>query len=206
MRFRSIIFFLMAAILFMSTVTFAQSKNDLPKLVVKEYRLKNGLRVILHPDNSTPVVAVNMWYHVGSKNESPGKTGFAHLFEHMMFQGSKSYGGGYLGAMDEVGAQVNGTTNEDRTYYYEVVPSNFLERALYLEADRMGGLLDAMSQEKLDNQRDVVKNERRQRVDNQPYGTASEIIGETMFPVGHPFHWSVIVSMSDLSADSMDDV
>ncbi|MEO6654504.1 MAG: insulinase family protein, partial [Pyrinomonadaceae bacterium] len=190
----------------MTVNIFGQSAAKLPPVKMKEYTLKNGLRVILQPDDSTPVVAVNMWYHVGSKNESPGKTGFAHLFEHMMFQGSKNYGDGYLGAMDEVGAQVNGTTNEDRTYYYEVVPSNFLERAIYLEADRMGGLLDAMSQEKLDNQRDVVKNERRQRVDNQPYGTSFERIGELMYPVGHPYHWSVIGSMTDLSAASMADV
>jgi len=185
---------------------FAQTGNKLPKINIKEYRLKNGLRVVFHQDKSTPVVAVNVWYHVGSKNEAPGRTGFAHLFEHMMFQGSKNYGDGYLGAMDEAGANVNGTTNEDRTYYYEVVPSNFLERALYLEADRMGGLLDAMSQEKLDNQRDVVKNERRQRVDNQPYGTEGEKIGAIMYPKGHPYNWSVIGSMEDLGAASLDDI
>ncbi|MGH9948113.1 MAG: M16 family metallopeptidase [Pyrinomonadaceae bacterium] len=199
------IIFAMAAVS-MCVNTFGQKADKLPSMNIKEYTLKNGLRVVMHQDDSTPIVAVNMWYHVGSKNESPGKTGFAHLFEHMMFQGSKNYGDGYLGAMDEVGAQVNGTTNEDRTYYYEVVPSNFLERAIYLEADRMGGLLDAMSQEKLDNQRDVVKNERRQRIDNQPYGTSFEKIGEIMYPVGHPYHWSVIGSMADLSAASMSDV
>lgn len=198
---------LAAAILLpMHGAIFAQGGDQLPKLALKEFKLKNGLRVIFHQDPSTPVVAVNVWYHVGSKNEQPGKTGFAHLFEHMMFQGSKNYGDGYLGAMEDVGAQVNGTTNEDRTYYYEVVPSNFLERTLYLEADRMGNLLDAMSQEKLDNQRDVVKNERRQRVDNQPYGTAGERIGEIMYPAGHPYHWPVIGSMADLSAASMADV
>ena len=199
-------FLFLALSLFISTNVFAQSGDKLPKVKIKEYTLKNGLRVIMHPDESTPVVAVNVWYHVGSKNESPGRTGFAHLFEHMMFQGSKNYGDGYLGAMDEAGASVNGTTNEDRTYYYEVVPSNFLERALYLEADRMGNLLDAMSQEKLDNQRDVVKNERRQRVDNQPYGTESEKIGEIMYPKGHPYNWSVIGSMEDLGAASLEDV
>ncbi len=206
MRSRFILLILLAAISIMPLGTFAQAGNKLPKIDIKEYRLKNGLRVVFHQDRSTPVVAVNVWYHVGSKNEAPGRTGFAHLFEHMMFQGSKNYGDGYLGAMDEAGANVNGTTNEDRTYYYEVVPSNFLERALYLEADRMGGLLDAMSQEKLDNQRDVVKNERRQRVDNQPYGTEGEKIGEIMFPKGHPYNWSVIGSMEDLSAASLEDV
>ena len=184
-----------------------QSKNEnLPKLNYKQYKLKNGLTVVLNEDKSTPIVAVNVFYHVGSKNEAPGRTGFAHLFEHMMFQGSKNYSSDYLSAIDDMGGNVNGTTNEDRTYYYEVVPSNFLERTLYLEADRMGGLLDAMTQEKLDNQRDVVKNERRLRVDNQPYGTSSERIGEIMYPEGHPYHWSVIGSMADLSAASLDDV
>ncbi|MGH7783262.1 MAG: M16 family metallopeptidase, partial [Candidatus Binatia bacterium] len=146
-----------------------------------------------------------MWYHVGSKNEAPGRTGFAHLFEHMMFQGSKNYVDGWR-AVDELGGNVNGTTNEDRTYYYEAIPSNFLERTLYMEADRMGNLLDAMSQEKLDNQRDVVKNERRFRVDNVPYGTSGERIGEIMYPEDHPYHHSVIGSMTDLSAASLDDV
>ncbi len=206
MRIKSLSFCLFIIVVFTAASAFAQSGDKLPPINVKEYKLKNGLTVVMHPDNSTPVVAVNLWYHVGSKNETPGRTGFAHLFEHMMFQGSKNYGDGYLGAMEDAGANVNGTTNEDRTYYYEVVPSNFLERALYLEADRMGGLLDAMSQEKLDNQRDVVKNERRQRVDNQPYGTAGERIGEIMYPKGHPYNWSVIGSMEDLSAASLDDV
>jgi zinc protease len=190
---------------FMTTIISAQSGDKLPPIKYKEFTLKNGLRVILHEDKSTPVVAVNLWYHVGSKNEAVGRTGFAHLFEHMMFQGSKNYVDGYRG-VDELGGNVNGTTDQDRTYYYEVVPSNFLERVLYLEADRMGNLLDAMSQEKLDNQRDVVKNERRQRVDNVPYGTMNERIGDIMYPAGHPYHWSVIGSMEDLSAASLDDV
>jgi len=142
----------------------------------------------------------------GSRNEREGRTGFAHLFEHMMFQGSKNYEDNYSKPLDEAGASLNGTTDEDRTFYYETVPSNFLERALYMEADRMGNLLDAMSQEKLDNQRDVVKNERRFRVDNVPYGTAGERISEIMFPEDHPYHHSVIGSMSDLSAASLDDV
>lgn len=183
-----------------------QSADKLPAVNITDFRLKNGLRVIFHQDDTVPVVAVNVWYHVGSKNEVPGKTGFAHLFEHMMFQGSKNYVEDYLGTMTELGANVNGTTNEDRTWYFEVVPTNFLERALYLEADRMGYLLDAMSQEKLDNQRDVVKNERRQSYDNQPYGTADEKIGEIMYPSDHPYHWDTIGSMADLSAASMEDV
>ncbi len=183
-----------------------QGGEKLPPINVTQYRLKNGLQVVLHQDRSTPIVAVNVFYHVGSKNETPGRTGFAHLFEHMMFQGSKNWSSDYLTAISDMGGNVNGTTNEDRTWYFETVPSNFLERTLYLEADRMGNLLEAMTQGKLDNQRDVVKNERRLRVDNQPYGTAFERIGETMYPAGHPYHWSVIGSMADLSAASMDDV
>lgn len=202
-----ILFLLLSVLLILPVLTSAQNGNtNLPKINYKEYKLKNGLTVVMHQDKSTPIVAVNVFYHVGSKNESTGRTGFAHLFEHMMFQGSKNYSSDYLSAIDDMGGNVNGTTNEDRTYYYEVVPSNFLERTLYLEADRMGGLLDAMTQEKLDNQRDVVKNERRLRVDNQPYGTMSERIGDIMYPEGHPYHWSVIGSMTDLSAASLDDV
>ena len=181
------------------------AQTTLPPINVKEYKLKNGMTVLMHQDRSTPIVAVNMWYHVGSKNEAPGRTGFAHLFEHMMFQGSKNFVDGWR-AVDELGGNVNGTTNEDRTYYYEAVPSNFLERALYLEADRMGNLLDAMDQAKLDNQRDVVKNERRFRVDNVPYGTMGERIDEIIYPESHPYHHSVIGSMADLSAASLDDV
>jgi zinc protease len=187
------------------TALIAQTNGYLPSIKYKEITLKNGLRVIMHEDKSTPVVAVSLFYHVGSKNEAPGRTGFAHLFEHMMFQGSKNFVDGWR-PVYELGGSVNGTTNEDRTYYYETVPSNYLERALYLEADRMSNLLDAMTQEKLDNQRDVVKNERRQRVDNQPYGSAFERIGEIMYPEGHPYHWSIIGSMEDISAASMDDI
>jgi len=204
MRFKSLSFLFLILMFVAATNIFAQG-DKLPPINVKEYKLKNGLTVLFHEDHSTPVVAVNMWYHVGSKNEAPGRTGFAHLFEHMMFQGSKNYVDGWRG-VDELGGNVNGTTNEDRTYYYEAIPSNFLERTLYLEADRMGNLLDAMSQEKLDNQRDVVKNERRFRVDNVPYGTMSERIGDIMYPEGHPYHWSVIGSMADLSAASLEDV
>ncbi len=190
----------------MSVNVFGQAADKLPPINVKQYTLKNGLRVVLHHDKSTPVVAVNLWYHVGSKNEEPGRTGFAHLFEHMMFQGSKNYNTDYFTPLQEAGGNINGTTNQDRTYYYETVPSNFLELALFLEADRLGGLLEAMTQEKLDNQRDVVKNERRQRVDNQPYGNSFEKIGEIMFPKGHPYNWTTIGSLEDLQAASMDDV
>jgi zinc protease len=205
MNFKRIFVSLFVLVSLITTTVSAQKSDQLPPIKYKEVTLKNGLRVIMHEDRSTPVVAVNLWYHVGSKNEAPGRTGFAHLFEHMMFQGSKNFVDGWR-SVDELGGNVNGTTDNDRTYYFEVVPSNFLERVLYLEADRMGNLLDAMTQEKLDNQRDVVKNERRQRVDNVPYGTASERISEIMYPEGHPYRWSVIGSMADLSAASMDDV
>jgi zinc protease len=190
----------------MTTMVSAQSGDKLPPIKYTEFRLKNGLRVILHEDHSTPIVAVNVWYHVGSKNETVGKTGFAHLFEHMMFQGSKNWNTDYFKPLDAAGANVNGSTNTDRTNYYEVVPSNFLELALYLEADRMGSLLEAMTQEKLDNQRDVVKNERRQRYDNQPYGTAGEKIMDIIYPKGHPYNWTTIGSLDDLTAASQDDV
>jgi zinc protease len=182
-----------------------QSADKLPPIKVKEYKLKNGLTVLLHEDHTVPVVAVGEFYHVGSKNEAPGRTGFAHLFEHMMFQGSGNYVDGWR-AVDELGGNVNGTTDEDRTWYYEAIPSNFLERTLYMESDRMGNLLTAMDQAKLDNQRDVVKNERRFRVDNVPYGQSEERTIDVMYPEGHPYHHSVIGSMADLSAASLDDV
>ena len=173
--------------------------------------LPNGLNVIYHVDHSTPVTAVLLWYNVGSKMEQPGRTGFAHLFEHMMFQGSKNVPKGQHFALLEAaggrgGADINGTTNWDRTDYFEQLPSNQVELALWLEADRMGSLLDAMDQAKLDNQREVVKNERRQAIDNQPYGTWLEKMGEALFPEGHPYHHSVIGSMTDLSAASLGDV
>jgi len=206
MSFKQVFISLIVVVSLMTTIISAQNGDKLPPIKYKEYTLKNGLRVIMHQDKSTPVVSVNVWYHVGSKNEVVGRTGFAHLFEHMMFQGSKNYDADYFTPLQEAGANLNGSTSSDRTNYYEVVPSNFLELALFMEADRMGGLLDAITMEKLNNQRDVVKNERRQRVDNQPYGTAGERIGEIMFPKGHPYNWSVIGSLDDLSAASLEDV
>jgi zinc protease len=197
---------LLIVISVMTMTISAQNGEKLPPIKIQEFTLPNGLRVIMHQDNSTPVVAVNIWYHVGSKNEVAGRTGFAHLFEHMMFQGSKNYNDDYFKPLQEVGASINGSTNPDRTNYFEVVPSNFLERALFMEADRMGGLLDAMTQDKLDNQRDVVKNERRQSYDNQPYGTAFEKIFAQLFPTTHPYSWTTIGSLDDLTAASMDDV
>jgi zinc protease len=173
----------------------------------EKYELPNGLTVILHEDHSAPVTAVVVMYHVGSKNEKVKRTGFAHLFEHMMFQGSEHVGDDqHFKLLQEVGANINGSTNEDVTNYFEVVPSNELELALYLESDRMGYLLPAMTQEKLDNQRDVVKNERRQRVDNVPYGTAWEKISKAMYPPTHPYSWPVIGYMEDLTAAQLEDV
>ncbi|MDM7921102.1 MAG: pitrilysin family protein [Pyrinomonadaceae bacterium] len=206
MRLKKFIAAFLSVLMLLTSSTFAQNGERLPKLKIKEYRLKNGLRVVLHEDKSTPIVAVNLWYHVGSKNEVVGRTGFAHLFEHMMFQGSKNYNDDYFKPLQEVGATINGSTNPDRTNYFQVLPSNFLELALFMEADRMGGLLEAMTQEKLDNQRDVVKNERRQRYDNQPYGTAFEKIFANIYPKDHPYNWTTIGSLEDLSAASMEDV
>ncbi len=206
MNFKRTLVFLAILTLLMTTFVSAQKGDNLPKINYKEYKLKNGLRVIMHQDKSTPIVAVNVWYHVGSKNEVEGKTGFAHLFEHMMFQGSKNYNDEYFGPLQKAGANINGSTNPDRTNYYEVLPSNFLELALFMEADRMGGLLEAMTIDKLNNQRDVVKNERRQNYDNRPYGTASEKISKLIYPADHPYSWTTIGSLEDLSAASMEDV
>ncbi len=179
---------------------------QIPALKVEQYTLPNGLQVILHEDHKTPVVAVNVWYKVGSKDEIRGRTGFAHLFEHLMFQGSRHYDQDYFLPLEKIGADLNGQTSEDETMYYETVPSNALELALWLESDRMGFLLPAMTQEKLDNQRDVVKNERRQTVDNVPYGQAEETLLQALYPTGHPYHHSVIGSMADLSAARLQDV
>ncbi len=177
------------------------------RIPFERYRLDNGLRVILSRDASAPVVAVNLWYNVGSRNERPGRTGFAHLFEHMMFQGSAHVPESqHFAHIEKAGGSLNGSTWLDRTNYYETLPSHFLELALWLESDRMGWLLPAMTQDKLDNQRDVVKNERRWRVDNQPYGDWDERIQAAMYPPEHPYHHSVIGSMEDLDAASLEDV
>ena len=186
--------------------TAAPRKPQVPDLKVEKYTLANGLEVILHEDKSTPVVDVDVGYKVGSKNEKKGRTGFAHLFEHLMFQGSKNHNKEYFEPLEKIGAQINGSTNTDRTNYYETVPSNYLELALWLEADRMGFLLPALTQASLDNQREVVKNERRQRVDNQPYGQSMDKMLEALYPSDHPYYHSVIGSMADLSAASLDDV
>ena len=178
-----------------------------PEIPFEKYTLRNGLEVILAPDHSTPVVAVNTWYHVGSADEQVGRTGFAHLFEHIMFMGSEHVPvGKFDNWLEAAGANNNGSTTQDRTNYYEWMPSNALPLALWLDGDRMGYLLPTMDQAKLDLQRDVVKNERRQGVDNVPYGRANETILAALFPEGHPYHHSVIGSMADLSAASLGDV
>lgn len=177
------------------------------QLPIETHTLANGLRVVLSEDHATPIVAVNLWYHVGSANERAGRTGFAHLFEHMLFQGSANVGANeHFELVQRAGGTLNGSTWLDRTNYYETVPAHQLEIALWLEADRMARLLPAMTQEKLDTQRDVVKNERRWSVDNQPYGTWWERLPALCFPESHPFHHSLIGSMDDLSAASLDDV
>ena len=168
--------------------------------------LPNGLDVILSPDRSLPVTAVNVWYHVGSKNEDQGKTGFAHLFEHVMFEGSKHHDTSYFDPLQKVGANLNGSTTPDRTNYWENVPSNHLELALWLESDRMGYLLEVLTDRKLDVQRDVVKNERRQNYENRPYGMAPMLLQPALFPAPHPYHWTTIGSPEDLDNASLEDV
>jgi len=178
----------------------------IPDIKYTKFTLKNGLTVLVHEDRKTPVVAVNTWYHVGSKNEKPGKTGFAHLFEHLMFSGSDNFKKTYLNAMEQVGAtDLNGTTSQDRTNYFQNVPTSMLDYALFAESDRMGYLLGAVDKTKLDIQRGVVQNEKRQG-ENQPYGIAYELLVENTYPVGHPYSWTVIGKMADLDAASMTDV
>ena len=196
-------FVLIGALLFTSTV----QAQRVPPLKYEKYTLPNGLQVILHEDKSVPLAVVNTWFLVGSGDELPGRTGFAHLFEHVMFMGSQNVPVGMFDIwLESAGATNNGTTSEDRTMYYEQVPSNALPLALWLDADRMGWLLPTMDQQKLDIQRDVVKNERRQGVDNEPYGRAYETIVQALYPPDHPHSWDVIGSMADLSAASLDDV
>ena len=173
----------------------------------RAYELPNGLRLLVHEDHTSPMAAVDVWYHVGSGYEEVGRTGFAHLFEHLMFEGSAHVPEGeFDNLLESAGAVNNGSTNADRTNYYEVMPSSAVELALWLEADRMGGLLASMTQEKLDLQRDVVKNERRQSYENRPYGGFWEAAAAALYPPGHPYSWTTIGSMADLSAATLDDV
>jgi zinc protease len=170
------------------------------------HRLDNGLDVLIHEDHGCPIVAVNIWYHVGSKNEKPGRTGFAHLFEHLMFEGSQHYDRGYFQPLQEAGASLNGSTNADRTNYWEVVPSNALELALWMESDRMGYLLPALTDAKFENQREVVLNERRQNYENRPYGFAGMAIVSALYAPDHPYHWLTIGGADDIRAARLDDV
>ncbi|MDB9790803.1 insulinase family protein [Gammaproteobacteria bacterium] len=184
----------------------AASLSDLPEIKYETFKLDNGLTVIVHEDKKVPMVAVNVWYHVGSKNEKEGKTGFAHLFEHLMFNGTENFNNEYFEPFEKIGStDQNGTTNSDRTNYFQNVPTNALDLALWMESDRMGHLLGVVNQEKLDEQRGVVQNEKRQG-ENQPYGKAFTRISESGFPKGHPYSWSVIGSMEDLDAASLEDV
>jgi zinc protease len=185
----------------------ARAQTPALTLNYTEFKLPNGMTVILHEDHSTPMVSVNVWHNVGSARELPGRTGFAHLFEHLMFMGSGHVKYGQFDELlEEVGGSNNASTGNDTTNYWINVPSNALELALYLESDRLGYLLDAMTPQTVDAQREVVKNERRQRIENVPYGMAQVTLGEMLYPEGHPYHWPVIGYMPDLTAASYDDV
>src|SRR5215216_7692175 len=187
----------------------AAAASDSARLEVpfQQFQLPNGLNVILHQDKTVPVATVNIWYHVGSANEKPGRTGFAHLFEHLMFEGSKHVKEGEFDTLLEAaGGNNNGSTENDRTNYVIDIPANALELALFLESDRMGYLLDTMSPERVNGQRDVVKNERRQNYENRPYGMASIEMDKMLWPAGHPYNWPTIGYMEDLTAASHQDV
>ena len=181
----------------------AASVLDLP---FTRRRLANGLDVIVHEDHRVPIVAVNIWYHVGSKNERPGMTGFAHLFEHLMFEGSQHHDKGYIPPLQQAGAQLNGSTNTDRTNYWEVVPTSAVDRALWMESDRMGFLLPALTPERFETQRKVVLNERRQSYENRPYGLALMAMMAGLFPFDHPYRWPTIGDVPDLEAMQFEDV
>ena len=196
--------FILACVLSFSLT--ANALEDIPDIKYEKFTLPNGLRVLVHEDHKIPIVAVNVWYHVGSKDEEPGKTGFAHLFEHLMFNGTENYNDEYFGPFQQVGAtDMNGTTNNDRTNYFENVPTPALDLALWMESDRMGHLLGVIDQDKLDNQTGVVQNEKRQG-ENRPYGKVFLQAAEATFPEGHPYSWTTIGSMEDLSAATLEDV
>ena len=176
---------------------------DLP---YQKRTLANGLDVIVHEDRHVPIVAINVWYHVGSKNEQPGRTGFAHLFEHLMFEGSEHHNAGYFVPLQQAGALLNGSTNTDRTNYWEVVPTSAVDRALWMESDRMGYLLPALTRERFETQRDVVLNERRQNYENRPYGMAAMALAASLYQPDHPYNWTTIGSADDLRAMQLEDV
>src|SRR3954467_5939304 len=199
---RAIVLFVLA----LAAPASAQTPAPKIELPYSQFTLPNGLRVILHEDHSVPMATVNMWYHVGSARELPKRTGFAHLFEHLMFMGSGHVKPGEFDEwLEPAGGDNNGSTENDRTNYWINVPANSLELALFLESDRMGYLLDSMTPKPVDLQRDVVKNERRQSVENQPYGEAQVVLGEMLYPEGHPYHWPVIGCMEDPTAASYDE-
>jgi zinc protease len=202
MRIKAALLLLVCAVV--TTGVLAQTKEiDIP---YQKFVLDNGLTLIVHEDHKAPIVAINVWYHVGSKNEKPGKTGFAHLFEHLMFGGSEHAKGRYIDAMERIGAtDLNGTTNPDRTNYFEDVPTSAVDFTLWMESDRMGHLLGALDQKTLDLQRGVVQNEKRQG-ENQPYGVTRQLITQNTYPAGHPYSWTTIGDMADLDAASMKDV
>jgi len=189
------------------STSISSKRADVPSIPYTRFVLPNGMVALLNEDHSSPIVYTTVWYHVGSKNEKPGRTGFAHLFEHMMFEGSENIESGQHRIMiQSMGGSFNGSTTEDRTNYYETVPSNQLETALWMESDRMATLLTRIDQNRLDAEREIVKNERRLRVDNQPFGVSSEILGAALYPSDYPYSWPVIGSMADLSAATLDDV
>ncbi|MEY2931169.1 MAG: hypothetical protein RL033_1918 [Pseudomonadota bacterium] len=192
--------------LVLSVALGASGTSAVPLVPVEQYQLKNGLTVLLSEDHSLPVTSLEVLYLVGSGHERPGRTGFAHLFEHLMFQGSKGFDQEYFKPYEPIGAAVNGTTSTDRTNFFETVPSNYLKTPLFMEADRMQNLLPALTQQKLDNQREVVKNERRQRYENTPYGMAFWYLSEALYPQGHPYRHTPIGSHADLTAANLDDV
>jgi len=199
----TLLFLVLFTSLSLAKTTQSNNEVDIP---YTKFTLDNGLTLLVHEDNKAPIVALNVWYHVGSKNEEVGRTGFAHLFEHLMFNGSENYDDDWFKPMDKLGATgLNGTTNQDRTNYFQTFPKEALDAVLWLESDRMGHLLGAVTQEKLDEQRGVVQNEKRQG-ENQPYGRAFSTILENVYPKGHPYSWSVIGSMEDLNAASLEDV
>src|ERR1700675_4339044 len=211
MRLEFVVLFLVLALV---TSGSAQSKSAPTKsaqtteidIPYERFVLDNGLTVIVHEDHKAPIVAINTWYHVGSKNEKPGKTGFAHLFEHLMFGGSEHAPGRYIDGMEKIGAtDLNGTTNPDRTNYFENVPTSAVDFTLWMESDRMGHLLGALDQKTLDLQRGVVQNEKRQG-ENQPYGVTRQLLTQNTYPAGHPYSWTTIGDMADLDAASMKDV
>jgi zinc protease len=201
-----VLFLVLAVVTSNSAQTSAQTKTKEIDIPYERFVLDNGLTVIVHEDHKAPIVAINTWYHVGSKNEKPGKTGFAHLFEHLMFGGSEHASGRYIDAMERIGAtDLNGTTNPDRTNYFQNVPTSAVDFTLWMESDRMGHLLGSLDQKTLDLQRGVVQNEKRQG-ENQPYGVTRQLLTQNTYPAGHPYSWTTIGDMADLDAASMKDV